>query len=68
MDKIVTAVVMDSRGIYVSFGRGEVEKFTGPLPKSLEALQKTTKQWLSLALAEDCECFNAAAKKLAEFI
>jgi methyl-accepting chemotaxis protein len=68
MDKAVTAVVMDSRGIYMSADRTEAEKFAVPLLKSLESLKQKTTEWLALAPAGGREQFESAAKQVDEFI
>ncbi len=68
MDKLVTAAVMDSRGIYMSADRKEAEKFAVPLLKSLETLKQKKTEWLARASARDRERFDEAANKVDEFI
>ena len=67
MDGLVTAVVMDSRGIYMAGDKAEAEKFSPPLLKNLGRLSDLTVQWLALAPADRREQFAVAADKIAEF-
>ena len=68
MDKLVTAVVMDSRGIYMSTDTSEAEKFAPALLKSLTTLQQKTEEWLALAPTGAREQFADAARKVDEFV
>jgi methyl-accepting chemotaxis protein len=68
MDGLVTAVVMDSRGIYMAGNKADAEKFSPALLKNLGRLSELTAQWLDLAPADRREQFVAAADKVAEFI
>jgi methyl-accepting chemotaxis protein len=68
MDKFVTAVVMDSRGIYMSTESSEAEKYAGPLLKSLASLRQKAAAWVALAPAAERGKFTEAAGKVAEFI
>lgn len=68
MDKLVTAVVMDSRGIYMSADRKEAEKYAAPLLKNLAKLQDFTARWLALAPPEEAARYKAAADKVDEFV
>lgn len=68
IDKLVTAVVMESRGIYMSADKGEAEKFAPGLLKSLTALQQRAAEWLAIAPATEQEKFAKAASQVEEFI
>ena len=68
MDRLVTAAVMDSRGIYMSADAKESEKFAPLLLKSLATLQQKTADWVALAPAADREQFTDAAGKVEKFI
>ena len=68
MDKLVMAVVMDSRGIYMSADPSEAEKFAPALLKSLNTLQQRTAEWLALAPIGAREQFADAARKVDEFV
>lgn len=68
MDKLVTAAVMDSRGIYMAGDRNEAEKFAPSLLKSLDDLKNRTRAWVALAPAEAKVKFSEAAQSVDEFI
>ncbi len=68
IDKLVTAVVMDSRGIYMSADKDEAEKFAPGLLKSLTALQQRAAEWLAIARAAERDKFAEAANKVEEFV
>ncbi len=68
IDKLVTAVVMDSRGIYMAADKNEAEKFSPGLLKNLASLEQLTTEWLALAPADRREQFGKASDKVSEFI
>jgi len=68
IDGLVTAVVMDSRGIYMAANKAEAEKFNPGLLNNLTRLGELTQQWLALAPADRREQFGTAADKVSEFI
>jgi methyl-accepting chemotaxis protein len=68
MDKLVVAVVMDSRGIYMSVDRNEAEKFAPALLNSLAVLKQRTAAWLALAPAAERDKFVDVANKVQEFV
>ena len=67
MDGLVTAVVMDSRGIYMAADKAQAEKFSPALLKNLERLSELTAQWLTLAPGDRREHFASAAERIADF-
>ncbi len=67
MDRLVTAVVMDSRGIYMSNDGGEAEKFAAAVLASLETLRQKTEQWLELAPDAERARFAEAAGQVEAF-
>jgi methyl-accepting chemotaxis protein len=68
IDALVTAVVMDSRGIYMAADKTEAEKFSPALMNNLGRLQELTAQWLASAPDDRRQQFTAAADKVSEFI
>jgi methyl-accepting chemotaxis protein len=68
IDGLVTAVVMDSRGIYMSADKAEAEKFGPALLENLTKLEQLAAQWLALAPIDRREQFAAAASKISEFV
>lgn len=68
LDRLVTAVVMDSRGIYMAADPSEAEKYIPPLLNSLSDLRQRTSQWLAIAPAEAREKFRDASKQIEDFI
>jgi len=67
-NSLVLAVVMESRGIYMSRDRAEAEKFAKPLLVSLERLARTMTEWQgSLPPARKPELDGAVASA-AEFV
>ena len=68
MDRLVTAVVMDSRGIYMSADRTEAEKFALPLLKSLAKLRQKTSEWWALSPPESRAKFDDARARVETFI
>ncbi|MGE5506699.1 MAG: methyl-accepting chemotaxis protein [Actinomycetota bacterium] len=67
---LVLAVVMDSRGIYMSSARDESEKYAVPLLKNLDRLQATLGQWRDMVPPDRREKFapvEAATEKFIRF-
>jgi methyl-accepting chemotaxis protein len=68
LDKLVTAVVMDSRGIYMAASKVEAEKFAPSLIVSLQNLQLKSSQWLSLAPDAKRGKMAEAVEKIEDFV
>ena len=68
LDKLVTAVVMDSRGIYMSTNKAEVKKFAPSLLQSLANLQPKSLHWSALAPEARRETMTDAAGKVEDFV
>ena len=68
IDGLVTAVVMDSREIYMAADKAEAEKFNPGLLNNLTRLGELTQQWLALAPGDRREQFSTATSKVSEFI
>ncbi|MBV5336140.1 methyl-accepting chemotaxis protein, partial [bacterium] len=64
----VLAVVMDSRGIYMSSSRDESEKFAAPLLKRLEGLRGVLGQWRESSPPSGRGRFNAVEAAVEEFV
>ncbi|MGE4528914.1 MAG: methyl-accepting chemotaxis protein, partial [Rhodospirillaceae bacterium] len=65
---LVLAVVMDSRGLYMSKSPEQVEKFGKPLLKNLETLQKNVGAWKELLPQKDRAEFGALEAAAADFV
>jgi methyl-accepting chemotaxis protein len=65
---LVLAVVMDSRGIYMSRDAAEVKKFGTPLLKNLQVLEKTVADWKPLVPESQKEDFARLEARAAEFV
>jgi len=68
LDKLVTAVVMDSRGIYMAINKAEAEKFAPTSLLSLTNFQQKSSQWLALAPEARREKTADAAAKVEDFV
>ena len=68
VDKLVYAVVMDSRGVYMSRDLEEAKRFGNPLLANLKRLQETTNDIGPLVAAADRERYEAFRKTVGEFV
>ena len=57
---LILAIVMDSRGIYMSRTPAESEKFAAPLLKNLERLRSGLMEWHDLAPTEQLNAVEEA--------
>jgi methyl-accepting chemotaxis protein len=64
----ITAVVMESRGIYMSRDRAEAEKFAVPLLAVLKKMGETMGAWGALVAAERRDEMKKADERVAEFV
>ena len=65
---LVYAVVMESRGIYMSEDWPSAERFGGGLLKHLAELEETTQLWAGTIVDEQREDFAATTGTISEFI
>ncbi len=65
---LVNAVVMDSRGIYMSRSREEAAKYGKPLLASLAVIGDVVSQWRGLVRAERMDDFDRLEARATEFI
>jgi methyl-accepting chemotaxis protein len=65
---LIYAVVMDSRGIYMSDTLPESEKYAPPLLKSLEQIKNLMKRWTTLIEPQDAATMERANARVEEFI
>lgn len=63
----ILAVVMDSRGIYMSQSQADVEKYGVPLLKNLDKIKKQMQDWSNLLPDERKSELDAATAKVTEF-
>lgn len=68
MDKLVTAVVMESRGIYMASDQKESEKYAPLLLKSLGILSQKKAEWLALVPPAERTTYDAAARRVDDFV
>ncbi len=65
---LVLAVVMDSRGLYMSKTPQQVDRFSKPLLKNLELLQKDVAAWKELSPPERRDSFAALEAATNDFV
>jgi methyl-accepting chemotaxis protein len=68
VNSLVYAVVMESRGIYMSAEAAAVKKYGDALHKFADQLVGVVKKWESLVQADDAEQFAAFKKRIEQFI
>ena len=68
VNSTVLAVVMDSRGIYMSTTAEDVEKYGVPLLKNLDKITKLMGEWRGLLPPERHAELDAATQKVQEFV
>lgn len=65
---LIYAVVMDSRGIYMSTTRKESEKFAPPLLANLARVAELMQRWSALVEPDDAALMERANARVEEFI
>jgi methyl-accepting chemotaxis protein len=65
---LIYAVVMDSRGIYMSATPAESEKFAPLVVQNLQRIGSLMKEWTTLAEPEDKAAMDRASARVDEFI
>nr|WP_284739327.1 methyl-accepting chemotaxis protein [Rhizobium sp. CG5] len=67
LNRLVTAVVMDARGIYAAPSTEKADGFAKGLLKSLDSMDKVIADWKPLVPAAQQPTFDAMVKRAAEF-
>jgi methyl-accepting chemotaxis protein len=68
VNSLVYAVVMESRGIYMSTEAAAVKKYGDALHKFSDQLVGVVKSWESLVRADDAQQFSAFKKRIEQFV
>ncbi|HET7887314.1 MAG TPA: methyl-accepting chemotaxis protein [Bradyrhizobium sp.] len=68
VNSLVYAIVMESRGIYMSEDPAAVKKYGGGLLKFNEQLLAVVKNWESIVQADDAQQFAAFKKRIDQFV
>jgi methyl-accepting chemotaxis protein len=68
MDGLVNAIVMESRGIYMSADTQDAERFALPLLADLAQMKRLAGEWRALHGPHEQAAFEAVAQKLDDFI
>jgi methyl-accepting chemotaxis protein len=65
---LIYAVVMESRGVYMSADTATAKKFGEPLLKFNDRIAKVVEDWRKRVRADDAETFAEFEKRIADFI
>jgi len=68
VNSTVYAIVMESRGVYMSTEAGVVKKYGDGLLKFSDQLLDVVKQWESILQVDDAEQFNIFKKRIDQFV
>jgi methyl-accepting chemotaxis protein len=68
VNTMIYAVVMDSRGIYMSATTAESEKYAPLVIQNLRKIEQLMKEWTSLIRPEDRATMERANARVAEFV
>src|SRR5690242_15666239 len=68
VNSLVYAVVMESRGVYMSTDPAVVKKFGDGLLKFNEQILGVAKRWESIVQADDAEQFATFRKRIEQFV
>lgn len=68
LNRLITAVVMESRGVYMAADLTESRKYAENMGKQLDAIEVLIQQWDSELKDNDIPQWNALKAKAAEFI
>jgi methyl-accepting chemotaxis protein len=68
VNSMIYAVVMDSRGIYMSADIKESEKYAPLVLQNLQKIEQLMRQWTDLIGAEDKATMDRANARIAEFV
>ncbi|KQS81103.1 chemotaxis protein [Rhizobium sp. Leaf384] len=67
LNRLVTAVVMDARGIYAAPSAEKAAPFAEGVLKTLDKIDALTAEWRPLVLAADLPAFDGVVTRAAEF-
>jgi PAS domain S-box-containing protein len=67
VNSLIYAIVMESRGIYMSTDRKTVKQYSDELLKRSAELARVLARWEATVLADDAEQFTAFKKRIAQF-
>ncbi len=67
LNRLVTAVVMESRGIYMAADRQVAKPFAEGLHRNLEQIDQLLAQWAPLVPPDETEVFKSLSARAAEF-
>src|SRR6202163_4087477 len=68
VNSLVYAVVMESRGIYMSMEAGAVKKYGDGLLKFNDQILAVVKDWESIVQADDAQQFAVFKKRIEQFV
>jgi methyl-accepting chemotaxis protein len=68
VNSLVYAVVMESRGVYMSTEPADVKKFGGGLLKFNDKILTVVKNWEAIVQADDAEQFAVFKKRIQQFV
>jgi methyl-accepting chemotaxis protein len=68
VNSLVYAVVMESRGVYMSSDQATVKKYGDGLLKFNERILEVVKNWQALVQADDAEQFATFKKRIEQFV
>jgi methyl-accepting chemotaxis protein len=68
LNRLITAVVMDSRGVYMAKDTTEASKFADGVDKSLGSMEKLLKEWNADLKPGELPQWQAVTAKASEFI
>jgi PAS domain S-box-containing protein len=68
VNALIYAIVMESRGVYMSSERGKAKQFAEALLKRNRELAEVMKQWGAVVRADDAEQFLAFRQRIDQFI
>ncbi len=67
LNRLVTAVVMEARGVYAAATTAKAEPFAEGIVKNLDKIDEVLTSWTPLVPAEQRPAFDALVKRAAEF-
>lgn len=67
VNRLVTGVVMESRGIYAAANRAEAKQFADGIRRNLEEIDRQAEGWYKLVPASQRPALDAMLKGIAEF-
>ena len=68
VNSLVYAVVMESRGVYMSTDPALIKKYGGGIHKFSDELMGVVRNWESIVRADDAQQFSAFRKRIEQFV